>query len=142
TIGANFKISRERIDAVMTFVLGKTLDELDHEEILLVDASPSDRFSKAKHFKRENLDGFIAILYAEEQGIYFIKYLGESEVYLNGVPLKSGKISVLAVGSLLRWEKDDPVYFGEVQNEFKKATDITPTTFEAIRSEERRVGNA
>ncbi|MDQ2657140.1 MAG: ATP-binding cassette domain-containing protein [Bacteroidota bacterium] len=132
TIGESLMISRQGIEAIKTFVLGLQTPELDHENILIVDSAPGSRMSKAKHFKREDLDGFIAVLYAEEQGIYFVKYVGTSEVYLNGVPLKSGKISVLAVGSLLRWEKDDPVYYGEVQNEFKKATDVTPTTFEAI----------
>jgi ABC-type multidrug transport system ATPase subunit len=73
----------------------------------------------------------VAILFAEEQGIYFMKYVGPAEVYLNGIPLKSGKINVLAVGSLLRWEKDDPVYYGEIQNEFKKISEIGQTTFEA-----------
>jgi ABC-type multidrug transport system ATPase subunit/uncharacterized tellurite resistance protein B-like protein len=130
TIGESFKISKGGIEAIKMFVLGKTPQELDHEQMLLVDSSATS-FSRAKHFVREHLDGFIAILFAEEQGIYFMKYLGHSEVYLNGVPLKSGKINVLAVGSLLRWEKDDPVYYGEIQNEFKKASDFSRTTFEA-----------
>jgi ABC-type lipoprotein export system ATPase subunit/uncharacterized tellurite resistance protein B-like protein len=130
TIGECFKISLSGIEAIKMFVLGKTREELDHEQMLLVDSSTAP-FSKAKHFIREHLDGFIAVLFAEEQGIYFMKYSGHSEVYLNGVPLKSGKINVLAVGSLLRWEKDDPVYYGEIQNEFKKASDFSRTTFEA-----------
>src|SRR5688500_10868022 len=131
TIGESFKITQGGIEAIMMFVLGKTASDLDHEHMLIVDASPRSSFSKARHFERGHLDGFVAILYAEEHGIYFMKYLGHSEVYLNGVPLKSGKINVLAVGSLLRWEKDDPVYYGEIQNEFKKVSDFSRTTFEA-----------
>ena len=131
TIGESFKITQGGIDAIKMFVLGKTASDLDHEHMLIVDASPRSSFSKARHFERRHLDGFVAILYAEAHGIYFMKYLGHSEVYLNGVPLKSGKINVLAVGSLLRWEKDDPVYYGEIQNEFKKVSDFSRTTFEA-----------
>lgn len=131
TIGESFKISQDRIASIMTFVLGKTAPELDHPDILIVDSSPANSLSRAKHFYREHLSGIIAVLYAEDQGIYFLKYLGTEAVYLNGVPVKSGKINVLAVGSLLRWEKDDPVYFGEVQNVFKKVGDMTPITFEA-----------
>lgn len=131
TIGESFKISQDRIASIMTFVLGKTAPELDHPDILIVDSSPANSLSRAKHFYREHLSGIIAVLYAEDQGIYFLKYLGTEAVYLNGVPVKSGKINVLAVGSLLRWEKDDPVYFGEVQNVFKKVGDTTPITFEA-----------
>ena len=131
TIGEEFKISRSGIEAIKMFVLGQSQTELDHEHILIVDSSSQPAFSKAKHFVREHLDGFIAILYAEEHGIYFMKYSGHSEIYLNGVPLKSGKINVLAVGSLLRWERDNPVYYGEIQNEFKKTSGFSRTTFEA-----------
>ena len=131
TIGESFKVSKAGIEAIKMFVLGQTPAELDHDHILIVDSSPRTIFAKAKHFERRHLDGFVAILYAEEHGIYFMKYSGHSEVYLNGVPLKSGKINVLAVGSLLRWEKDDPLYYGEIQNEFKKASDFSRTTFEA-----------
>ena len=131
SIGESFKISQEEIDAIKMFVLGQHASELDHDHILIVDSSSSSTFSRAKRFARQHLHGFVAILYVEEHGIYFMKYLGHSEVYLNGVPLKSGRISVLAVGSLLRWEKDDPLYYGQIQNEFKKAADYSRTTFEA-----------
>lgn len=131
TIGESFKIAQAEIEAIKMFVLGQKPTELDHQHILIVDASPESRLAKAKHFVREHLDGFLAILYVEEYGIYFMKYSGHSGVYLNGVPLTSGKISVLAVGSLLRWEKDDPVYYGQIQNEFKKVGDYSRTTFEA-----------
>lgn len=129
TIGESFKLSPARISSINTFVLGQSPDELDHQDILIVDARSKP--VHAKHLVRDHLHGFVAILYAEEQGIYFMKYLGTSEVYLNGVPLKSGKINVLAVGSLLRWEKDDPVYYGEVQNVFKRSTEAHTTTFQA-----------
>jgi len=131
TIGESFKIRQDEIDAIKVFVLGQKATDLDHDYILMADASPPSTFLKAKHFQRENLTGFIAILYLEDNGIYFMKYSGTSGVYLNGVPLKSGKIGVLAVGSLFRWEKDGPVYYGEIQNAFKKASDFSRTTFEA-----------
>ena len=139
-IGESFKIGRQGIEAIKMFVLGNAVSDLDHEHILIVDSSRQSTFAKAKHFVREHLDGIIAILYAEEHGIYFMKYSGHSEVYLNGVPLKSGKIHVLAVGSLLRWEKDDPLYYGEIQNEFKKVSVFSRTTFEA-RDITYRFGN-
>ncbi len=130
-IGECFKVSQERIDSIKKFVLGKNARELDHDDILLVDPSPEKTFSRAKHVRRGHLEGFIAILHAEEEGIYFLKYLGSSDLYLNGVPVKPARINVLAVGSLLRWEKDDPVYYGEVQNEFKNAGEASPTVLEA-----------
>ena len=131
TIGVSFKINQTEIDAIKLFVLGKVAGDLDHDHMLIVDASARSSFSRARHFFREHLNGFIAILFAEQHGIYFMKYAGHSAVYLNGVPLKSGKITVLAVGSLLRWDRDEPVYYGQVQNEFMKPGDYSRTTFEA-----------
>lgn len=130
-IGESFKIRQGDIDAIKQFVLGKNAADLDHEHMLVVDSSRGSSLTRAKHFVRDHLHGFMAILFLEEHGIYFMKYVGNSAVYLNGVPLKSGKINVLAVGSLLRWEKDEPVYYGQLQNVFKKPGDHARTTFEA-----------
>jgi ABC-type multidrug transport system ATPase subunit/uncharacterized tellurite resistance protein B-like protein len=130
-IGGCFKISQPEIDAIKLFVLGQSAEELDHEQVPVVDAAERSGLTRARHFFRENLEGFIAILYLRQHGIYFMKFLGHSEIYLNGVGVKSGKISVLAVGSLLRWEKDDPVYYGQVVNAFNQVMDVTRTTFEA-----------
>ena len=93
---------------------------LDHNRILVIDASQIGFYSKSQHIQRKHLNGLAAVLYVEQAELYFIKYLGGSDLYLNGVPVKSGRISVLAVGSMLRWEKDEPVYYGDILNKFKK----------------------
>jgi len=129
-IGANFKISPQEIEAIRVFVLGKKSEQLDHNHILVIDAAPGGTLQKAHHLQRSALDGFIAIVYIEQVEIYFIKYLGRTDVYLNGVPVKSGKINVLAVGSMLRWEKDEPVYYGDLLNRFKKFGDFPRLSFE------------
>lgn len=130
-IAENLKISDEEIEAIKTFVLGDMAEELDHKQILLIDTSPTSNFTQAKHLVRDHINGFIAILYVEQNDIYFIKYLGKTDVYLNGVPVRSNKISVLAVGSLLRWEKDEPVYYGQILNQFKSFNAHARTSFEA-----------
>ncbi len=130
-ISENFRISVSDTEAVEKFAMGQASQALDHPSILVIDASPSTSFSKARHLVRSHLDGFVAVLYVEEADLYFIKYVGNSPVYLNGVPVKSGKVSVLAVGSLLRWEKDEPVYYGQILNKFKTFGDHSRTSFEA-----------
>ncbi len=130
-IGDTFKINPSEISSIKMFVLGAEAAAVDHDQILIVDASPSSSFTKAKHLYRGHLGGFISILYLEKHSLYFLKYVGKSDIYLNGVPVKTGKISVLAVGSLLRWEKDEPVYYGQILNQFKTFGDHSRTSFEA-----------
>jgi len=130
TIGKNFKITAKELAAIKTFVLGQQATQLDHSQILIIDSSPAQTFSASQHISREHLNGFVAVLYVEQAEFYFIKYLGGSDVYLNGVPVKSGRITVLAVGSMLRWEKDEPVYYGDILNRFKKFGQFPRLSFE------------
>lgn len=131
TIGSSFKISDAEIDAIRIFVLGQRSADLDHEEILIIDSAEASRFKKARHMHRHNLDGFIAVLHLQQNDVYFIKYIGNADVFLNSVPVRPGKISVLAVGSLLRWEKSDPVYYGSILKRFKNFPENNRVSFEA-----------
>lgn len=130
-IGENLKIGEKEIDTIKIFVLGNRGSDLNHDQILLIDNSAANNFTQAKHLVREHLNGFIAILHVKQHDIYFIKYLGKTELYLNSVPVKSGKISVLAVGSLLRWDKDEPVYYGQILSQFVKPDGSSRTSFDA-----------
>src|SRR5688572_26548524 len=131
TIANNFKITPHALDAITTFVLGQRAKQLDHPSILIIDSSATATFSQSHHITRSHLNGFVAVLYVEQAEFYFIKYLGGSDVYLNGVPVKSGRITVLAVGSMLRWDKDEPVYYGDILNRFKKFGQFPRLSFEA-----------
>lgn len=130
TIGLNFKIAAKEIEAISTFVLGQRSAQLDHNQILIIDSSPTGTFSNAQHIRRNHINGFVAVLYIEQAEFYFIKYHGGSDMYLNGVPVKSGRIGVLSVGSMLRCEKDEPVYYGDILNKFKKFGEYPRLSFE------------
>ncbi|MCK6617450.1 MAG: ATP-binding cassette domain-containing protein [Cyclobacteriaceae bacterium] len=129
-IGSQFKISEEDIQAALLFVLGKDAALLENPSILIIN-NQSASTGQSKWIYRKNLNGFIAVLYFKNVELYFVKYIGNSDVYLNGVPIKPGFISVLAVGSTLRWEKDDPIYYGEILNAFKKLSDGGRISLEA-----------
>jgi ABC-type multidrug transport system ATPase subunit/uncharacterized tellurite resistance protein B-like protein len=128
-IADTFKISDHDITAIKTFVLGSFQSELDHENILIID-SVNIPYSKAKHIIKEEINGFVAVLFIKQAELYFVKYRGKTDIFLNGVPVKAGKISVLAVGSLIRWDKDDPIYYGQIISKFVKPSDTSRTSFD------------
>jgi ABC transport system ATP-binding/permease protein len=128
-IGSHFKISAPDIEHIRTFVQAREPQQLAGDHLLVIDSS-SNR-DGYKHIYRKHLQGFIAVLYIESAEIYFVKYLGNSSLVLNGVPVKPGRINVLAVGSLLRWEKDEPVYYGDILKQFKNFSDYPKLSFEA-----------
>jgi len=119
-ISDSFNVSAENLVSIKTFLTGKESVHLDHPELLIVDSKEDSDFKHALHIKRKNLKGFIEFLYIEQAELYLVKYIGTSDVYLNGVPFRSGSIQVLSVGSTLRWDKDEPVYYGDVLSRFKR----------------------
>jgi ABC-type multidrug transport system ATPase subunit/uncharacterized tellurite resistance protein B-like protein len=130
-ICASFSIDQRDLSAIRTFVTVQEASHLDHPELLIIDNQEDAVFNHALHIKRKHLKGFVEILYMQGAELYFIKYLGNSEVFLNGVPFKSGSIRVLSVGSTIRWDKDDPVYYGDIESRFKRLSKSEHLTFEA-----------
>ena len=129
-IGVAFRIPAEDIESIRIFVTAQEPSALDQDHLFVIDNSLS-QWQHAHHVTRHNLNGYIAILHVAVAEMYFILFKGGSDVYLNGAPLKSGAIHVLAVGSTIRWENDEPVYYGDVLNHFRKSSEYPRTSFEA-----------
>lgn len=129
-IGAGLNIEQSDIELIKKFLLAKTSDKLDHEDILVIDSS-AQGYNKCKHIHRPELDGFVAVLHIKSTETYFFEYLGQSDVFLNGVPQKPGRINVLATGSTIRWKNITPVYYGDVLAQFKQLNDGKRLSFEA-----------
>src|SRR6478609_2665479 len=124
-----FNISVEDLGLIKEFVNLQSASSSTSEHLLLID---SDKNSTArKHITRPDLDGFMVILHVVSVDLYFLKYLGKTDVLLNGVQLKPGKINVLANGSAIRWGTAEPVYYGRVLATFKKNEKQPKTSFEA-----------
>ncbi len=128
-ISTQFNINDADLDLVKQFITLQVPASVTSENLLLVS---SDKTNVArKHIFRPDLDGFITILHVASVELYFLKYIGKTDVLLNGVPLKPGKINVLATGSAVRWGTAEPVYYGAVLGAFKKNERQPKTSFEA-----------
>ncbi len=129
SIANSFNVAEADVELIKKFISLKKQSDVDSDSILIVHSGAP--LQQIKSISRTELDGFIAILFLKNSNLFFFKYLGKSDVYLNGVPQKSGNINVFATGSILRWGAADPVYYGEILNSFKKQSDGTRTSFEA-----------
>ena len=131
-IGRNFKITEDQTELIERFVLSRHEHQVDDKKILII-SGPSTTTKESPLITRPSVKGFIEILFMEEVDQYFMRYLGGSTVYLNGVPVRSGKVTVFAVGSTIRVEKDEPIYYGDILNKFKRFGEFPRLSFEAHR---------
>lgn len=128
-VARSFKISDEELNCVHTFLRATDAEDLDHPNFLVVTASA--RLSQGKYIHRKHLNGLLAVAFFSEVDMHFVKYVGNDNIFLNGVPLKKGMVQVLPVGSTLRWDRDEPVYFVEIVSRFKRFSDADQIIFEA-----------
>lgn len=129
-IGNEFNVARGEIDLIKSFVTGKSPADYNSDAILIID---SNNYSKLdfNHIFRANIQGFICLLHLSKADAYFVKFLGSSNVYLNGAPLQSGRKTVFAIGATLRPERSDPVYYGDIIRHFITTDEDNQLSFEA-----------
>lgn len=129
-IKSALRISDQEFENTLRFVSGTDINELDHASILVVDEGLTPT-AACHRLVRANLNGFISFLHIDEHDLFYFRYVGKTEVYLNGMPQKPGNINVFASGSLVRWESASPIYFGEVLATFKAVPSGKKLTLEA-----------
>ncbi len=129
-IGTSLNIAAKDVELIERFLLGTSPAEIDDENILIVD-SETTSYGKCKHITKKGLNGFVSILHIARTDAFFFTYHGKSDVFLNGVPQKSGNVNVLATGSTIRWKNITPVYYGDILSQFKELGSDRRLSFEA-----------
>jgi len=128
-IGASLKISDEIINQIQSFVLATEKTSLNVENILIIDAIENFGSTYYKHIYREGIKGFVAFFQLPDLGMYFVKYVGNDSLFLNGVPLRGNKITVFANGSSIRSSKMLPIYYSDVIMSFREKSTTAQISF-------------
>lgn len=130
-IGESIKVSHEEIDSIQDYVLSKEKAGLNEENILLVDSNENFGSTYNKHIYREHMNGLLAFYRLSDLEMYFVKYIGDEQIFLNGVPLRNNKIIVFSSGSSIRGNRVLPVYYSDVVTAFREEHADTQISFVA-----------
>jgi ABC-type multidrug transport system ATPase subunit/23S rRNA U2552 (ribose-2'-O)-methylase RlmE/FtsJ len=118
TVADTFNIPESDFELIRIFVLtdGKLPDKGD---FLVVDGSSDKKPGKhLKHIYREHLYGQIRFIRIQSANLYFAKYVGQVELYMNGQLLEPLKTYPLNAGSSLRYQQMEPVYYSDIVSMF------------------------
>lgn len=119
TVSDTFNINSEEYDSIREFVLNdKTLKESPH--FLFIDDTENGRGlpENAKHIQRKNISGQIRVLHILSTNLYFVKYIGQSEMYINGQLLEQYKTYPLNTGASIRNQLIKPIYYSDIVSSF------------------------
>ncbi|MEA3460311.1 MAG: ATP-binding cassette domain-containing protein, partial [Bacteroidota bacterium] len=118
TVSDTFNIPDADFKLTRNFILsdGKLEDNIEY---LVVDGNQGKGpGEKIKHIYRENLVGQIRFIHIASTNLYFVKYIGQAELYMNGQLLEPYKTYPLNTGSSLRNQQIAPVYYSDVVSLF------------------------
>jgi ABC-type multidrug transport system ATPase subunit len=132
-IGEALKLSNQTLTTIRNFVIAEELEELDSKDILIVDEGSGEYTIQGPRIIRKKISGLIAVLRLPELQTYFMKFLGISNLSLNGIPIKSRKVQILPSGSSIRGNKIQRVYYSDIISRFQEVEQKIPITFTAER---------
>ncbi|MBW6483361.1 MAG: ATP-binding cassette domain-containing protein [Vicingaceae bacterium] len=127
-----FKIDTTEYKAIENFVISDTCYLSDTDNILaLINKSEEEKTASKHIITFDNLVGAVFILKIESVNLYFIRYIGNIQVHLNGNTLPQKGIYLLASGSVLRLPVGRPLYYSEIISRFVERASGTSISFEA-----------
>jgi ABC-type multidrug transport system ATPase subunit len=136
TVSEVFKFTKEEFKAIEDFVIKTQPEELDNSDILII--SEKDLSNKEnKYIHTEKLEGNIFILRVSSVELYFLKYTGHEDVFLNGLGVNNRRIYLFASGSAIKTPKGKPVYYSDVVQHFLADTTTSKISFEVQNLEFR-----
>ncbi len=125
-----FNISKEEYNAISSFVVNETPDEINFADTLIINAREIED-NKSHFIQSQQLDGSIIILRVNSVDLYFLKYTGKSEILLNGLPINSQRIYLFANGSVIKQPKGKPIFFTDVAAKFLSDSSAIHVVFQA-----------
>ena len=79
----------------------------------------------ANHIISKGLDGIIVILNIQSANLYIVKYIGNHELLMNGLPMPKNECQILSPGTTLKPPTGKPIYFSDVYEGFNSdSTDL------------------
>lgn len=122
TVAEVFNISQDEFKSIELFVIKNSPTDLDDNNILIIN-DKHERYEYAKKIHTKHLDTNIFLLRVKSVDLYFLRYTGNEDLFLNGLPINNARIYLFANGSTVKLPKGSPIYYSDVVSHFM--ADIT-----------------
>lgn len=119
TVSDTFNISIEEYNTIESFVIF-SFDKLPSSpDVLILDNKEDFSHPETKHLVVKPLIGQIRVLNIPSANMYALRYMGDSELYMNGQLLQQDRVFVFNPGSSIRDPKTQPIYYSDIISQFR-----------------------
>jgi ABC-type multidrug transport system ATPase subunit len=117
TVAEVFKISPEEFSATEQFVKNDEPGKLRNEAILILQSDDKE-CELCEKMVAGYEDTKIFILRVVSVDLYFIKYISDDQLYLNGLPIRSGNVYTFAKGGSVKSRQGHAIYYSDISASF------------------------
>jgi ABC-type multidrug transport system ATPase subunit len=130
TVAESFHIGKEEHDVIRDFTIHETGNCPESNNLIAVNSEDNTDKKHIIHIYSKQFKGELWLLQATSANIYFIRYLGDNELYLNGQLLHPYKVFVFTAGSSIRDHNIKPIYYSDIVTLFRKEQRESKIVFE------------
>jgi ABC-type multidrug transport system ATPase subunit len=139
TVAEAFNIEEDEFKEIENFCKYDEKEKNNTPNILFVESHAHEQLEHleqevVRHIYSEGLDGLLTVIRVPSVELYFVKYNGNSELFINGLLFNQKNIYLLAPGSALRLPQGT-IYYSDVVSRFLSNTVTIPISFNAINVE-------
>jgi ABC-type multidrug transport system ATPase subunit len=113
-----FNIDKEEHAHIEKFIVDNDIHKTGGQDFLIIDDALENVSSEAKFIPSSGLDHPVVVLKISSVNLYFIKYTGASDIYLNNRVLANNRIYLFANGGIIKPPIGTPVYYSDVAAHF------------------------
>ena len=128
TVAEVFKILPEEFAATEQFVMNNEPGKLQNPAIHIL-IPGKEQCSLCNRMITGYPDTNIYFLRVASVDLYFLKYVSSEQIYLNGLPIRSGQVYIFAKGGSLRSTHGVAIYYSDLSSTFLSVDSIHKLSF-------------
>lgn len=124
TVADVFNISKAEYADISSLTIEEQTDSINTSNILVVNGC-EDFYAegvKTKHLPIHGFSGEILFLKVLSTELYFVKCVGNDNLYMSGLPLNPGQVYPFSNGSTIKTPTGKPIYYSDVVARFLSGT--------------------
>jgi len=127
-----FNLTETELHNTKSYILDPLSHDIQKDKLLVISKAPDPPVEGIHHIQKNDLDGMIIILHHASTNTFIFRYLGSSNLLLNGHYIPPERIHLLDQGSLITSPKIRPIYYSDVSNCFFRERDHEKIVFQAL----------
>lgn len=120
TVSETFNIPKEEFDLALSFVHNSISEKIDSPNVLVINNTKENDLKHSRHIYSESILGELRVIKIETVNMFFVRYFGNSELYLNGILINKSRSHILNQGSSIRSSRVQPIYYSDIISAFFK----------------------